>query len=512
MFELRDYQTRAVSEVRAELSKGRKSVVMVLSTGGGKSAIFAEIIRLAVEKGNTVLWMVHRRNLVRQMVDTLAHHGVSCGIIMAGEESDLAETVQVCTVQTYVRRLQLDELERNRFFIPASVVMIDEAHCSVSPRYKKIIDLYGDKVVIGCTATPVRGDGRGLGDVFESLVDVAGVQELTAGGYLVPVRYFAPTTIDTKGIKVVRGDYDNKQLAEKCDTAKITGDVIENWLKIAGGRKTIIFAVNVKHSIHLRDAFRAVGVGADHLDARSSDDERDAVFERMEKGETKVICNVAIYQEGMDVPEISCVVMARPTKSLGLYRQCCGRGLRTADGKDDLLVLDHGGNVERLGFLDDEVEWSLDSTKQAAKLKKKSKKERRQVTCSACGLVFNAAPACPDCQTPVENYGKDVDVDDADLEELKPKTVNRTTDWGLKRMFMGALRWYCKQKGYKDGWAVHSYKDFFGVWPNDERVKYAPAIKPEGEVEMLLKHILIKKAKAYQKQQAKERYAEKDTV
>jgi len=505
MFELREYQQKAVDMVRAEIAGGHKRVVMVVPTGGGKSAIFAEIIRLAIAKCHRVLWLVHRRGLVKQMAETLAYHGVSCGMIMAGEETALHEPVQIGTIQTYSRRLKLYSLAENRFFVDASMLMIDEGHCSVSARYQKVMELYDGKVIIGCTATPIRGDGRGLGEVFDGLVDVVGVKELTDNEFLSPARYFAPTTIDTSGVKVVRGDFDNKQLAEKCDTKKITGDVVENWLKIAEGRKTIIFAVNVKHSIHLRDAFREAGVGADHLDARSSDDERDAVFARMERGETTVICNVAIYQEGMDVPSISCVVMARPTKSLGLYRQCVGRGLRIFTGKNDCLVLDHGGNVERLGFIDDEVEWSLDSKCHAVKeAKPKKKKERAPVICTACSLVFSAQPSCPDCGTPVEGYGVDVEAEEAELEELSPKKANRVTDWGTKRRLMGALLWHCQQKGYAKGWATHSYKDYFGVWPNDERVKYAPPIKPEGDVAMLLKHILIKKAKRYQKQKRSE--------
>ena len=496
-YTLRPYQEEAITLVRKEIAGGHKRVVMVCPTGSGKSLITAEIIRLAVGKGHRVLWLVHRRGLVNQMAETLNRHGVGCGVIMAGKDTALEEPVQIGTLQTYSRRLQLDEIERNKFFVNASMVMLDESHTACSPRVKKIMSLYPGKVIVGTTATPVRGDGRGLGEVFDGLVDVIGVKELTDNGFLSPVRYFAPTTISTKGVKVVRGDYDNKQLAEKCDTKKITGDVVENWLRLAEGRKTIVFAVNVKHSIHLRDAFRAAGIGADHLDARSSDDERDAVFARMERGETRVICNVAIYQEGMDVPEIACVVMARPTKSLGLYRQCCGRGLRPANGKDNLLVLDHGGNVERLGFLDDDVEWSLDSTKPAVEPKKKTKKEKKPVTCAACGLVFQSAAVCPDCKTPVLNYGKAVEVDDADLQELKPKKNNRTVSWADKRRFIGALRWYCNQKGYKDGWAVHAYREYFGVFPNDERVRYAPPIKPEGEFESLLKYIIIRKAKGY---------------
>jgi superfamily II DNA or RNA helicase len=115
----------------------------------------------------------------------------------------------------------------------------------------------------------------------------------------------------------------------------------------------------VKHSIHLRDEFNKAGITSYHLDAKSPDDERNAVFNDMEKGNIKVICNVALYQEGMDVPDISCVVMARPTKSMGLYRQCAGRGMRISQDADDMILLDHGGVVEEHGLLTDNIDWTL---------------------------------------------------------------------------------------------------------------------------------------------------------
>lgn len=496
---LREYQHRAVEAVRNEILKGNRRIVLVMPTGAGKSYTFADIINRAVTKSNKVLWLVHRRNLVTQMQQTLWDYGVNCGQIMSGIESNVYEPVQIGTVQTYNRRLQLEDLEVNKFFINANVLMIDEGHRAMSRTYQQIMELYPEAVIIACTATPERADGRGLGEAFDSLVDVVSTQELTDLGYLTPVRYFVPETVDTEGIRVVRGDFDNKQLAERCDKSKIVGGVVENWLRIAEGRKTLVYAVNVRHSLHLRDAFLRAGITAEHLDARSTDEERDAVFNRMERGQTTVITNVALYQEGLDVPGISCVQMARPTKSFGLYRQCGGRGLRPLEGKDDCMFIDHGGNVERLGFLTDEIAWTLDGTKKAGKRKERKVKGKRVVQCRACDLVFEGTSECPDCGTQVKAFGKDVKTAEGELKELNPKKNNREYTWADKRMLMAALNWHAQQKGYKNGWASHSYRDFFGVWPQDSRVKDVPPTKPEGKVALLLKHILIKKAKQYKK-------------
>jgi len=274
--ELRPYQQEAVTRTREAFRVGRKRPLLVLPTGAGKSVIVAEIIRLAVDKGSKVLWMVHRRNLVFQMRDVLEKFGVDSGIIMAGEEPDLSKPVQLATVQTYSRRLEIDEQESNRFFINADLVITDEAHRSISKKYLSVLKNYSR--MIGVTATPCRSDGRGLGEVYDDLIDVIGVKELTDMSFLAPVRYFCPSEVDLSKIKIVRGDYDVKELGQKMVQPKLIGDVVEQWIKHADNRQTIVFAVNVAHSISIRDEFLKAGIPAEHLDAHSTDEERDDVF------------------------------------------------------------------------------------------------------------------------------------------------------------------------------------------------------------------------------------------
>jgi len=185
--ELRDYQLRAVVEARAAIAPECKKIIIVSPTGSGKSWIISEIIRLAVEKGSTVLWLVHRRNLVFQMRDTLEQFGITPGVIMAGEQSDTLLKVQIGTYQTYQRRIQFED---GRFFIDASLLIIDECHRSLSKGFTDIIDKYPGKVIIGCTATPTRADNRPMGKVYDKIVDVISVQELTDNGHLAKARYF----------------------------------------------------------------------------------------------------------------------------------------------------------------------------------------------------------------------------------------------------------------------------------------------------------------------------------
>jgi len=499
---LRDYQQSTINGVRDEVRKGNNRPLVVLATGAGKSPILAQIAQSTASNGKKVLIVLHRRHLVRQIIETLgAHFGINAGVIMAGEETNLDRAVQVVSIATYGRRLSLDALRYNQYFVDADVILLDEAHHSPAKQFMEVIKLYKDKIVIGFTATASRADGRGLGEVFNALVDVTGVKELTKRGYLAPVRYFVPGRIDLDGVKMAMGDYQVKALAEKTDNKKLVGDIVQNWLKLAENRKTIVFCVNVAHSISVSDAFNAAGIPAEYLNARHSDEERADVFERMDSGDIKVLVNVALFQEGLDVPDVSCVVIARPTKSMGLYRQMGGRGLRPQEGKTCLL-LDHGNVVETHGLLEEEIEWSLDGEKKAWSRKNVEPGEAKLLKCRVCSEIFKGSSTCPTCGTSLKTFGKPIETIDAELEELKQKKKTNKMDFLEKRKLMGALVWHAEKNGYKAGWAAHAYRDYFSVWPNDKRVKNVPAIAPEGATANLLKYLLIKKAKSYKKQQA----------
>ena len=413
---------------------------------------------------------------------------------MAGVESHLDRQVQLASIQTYGRRLNLDELGYNPHFISADVVLIDEAHRAVSKSFQEVIKLYRDKIVIGCTATACRGDGRGLGEVFNGLVDVVGIKELTEKGYLCPVRYFVPSRIDLSGVKVAMGDYQVKSLAEKTNTKKLIGDIVENWLRIAENRKTIVFCVNVKHSIAISEAFNAAGIPSDHLNARHLDDEREEVFKRMDRGDITVLVNVALFQEGLDVPDVSCIVIARPTKSMGLFRQMCGRGLRPQEGKT-CLILDHGNVIETHGLLEWELEWSLNGKKKAWS-KPTREQTKKLVRCRACGLTFEGSDTCPDCGTVVKSFGKKIETIEDDLKEIKPEKGTVLE----KRLFLGMLKaWVPKQKNSNPRRILGAFKGRYGVWPHSS-YKDTASIEPDQVFLNYMKYQNIKYAKSQEKQ------------
>ena len=494
---MRDYQQKIVDKTREVIASGKKRVLVVSATGSGKSFCISEIFRLANENGKKCLFMVHRRNLVMQIKETMEKFGLHVGVIMAGVETDLSANIQVSTIQTFSRRLNLDSLDSNKFFFQADIVVVDEAHRCVSKQYCDVIGLYDGKVIIGFTGTPARSDGKGLGEIFEEIVDVIGVKELTEQGHLAEVAYYCPPVgIDLNKVKSQCGDYQTTDLGNKMSKPKLVGDVVENWLKYGQNRTTIVFAVNVKHSRHLLEAFTKKGIPCARLDAKSTEEERNAVFEGMGNGSITVLINVLLYVEGMDCPEISCVSFARPTKSLVMYRQGGGRGMRPKSNGGNLIFLDHGGVVERHGFLDDEIEWSLDGKELAWKKPKKTKKEKKPVKCAVCHAVFEGLSKCPDCGSELKSFGKDVDAVDAELQEVKASKATMAE----KRIWYGMALHYVKSKGWNEGSAAHKYREKFKVWPKG--MEGVLAIKPDEAFLSYMKYLTIKWAKSKKREES----------
>jgi len=497
MTELRKYQEKTVNLIRDEIKAGNKKCIIAMPTGAGKSIIIADIAKRCIDNGHRVLILTHMRQLVTQMSDRCMEYGQDSAFIMAGMEYSLDMPLQIGTIQTYRRRIKLEPIEQNRFFINASVVIIDEAHKSLSRTYQEVLGLYEDKIVIGVTATPVLGSGMGMGKFYDAIVDPIGIQQLIDEDYLVPVRYFAPSAPDLSKIKTVLGDYEKKSLGKIMEQPKIVGDVFTQWAKYAGGRQTMIFAVNVKHSKAIRDDFIKHGVNSEHLDAHSPDDEREDVIRRFVNGDIQAITNVGLYTEGTDIPEIECISIARPTKSMGLWRQMGGRGLRPSKGKKDVIIIDHGGCVDRLGFIEDDVEWSLDGKKLGYKKKIVRKKEKTIMTCDECQFVFTGH-ACPNCGFEVKGYAKKIAAIEADLVEIGKNRKKYTME--EKKRFMGMAEYHRKIKGYAKGWSSHLFRSKFLVWPN--RFKDVAPIMPDKSFYNYLTYKNIQYHKGKQKQEA----------
>ena len=495
---MRDYQHQAIRDLRGSLAVGNKRVLLQLATGAGKTRIAAEVCRMAQAKRSRVLFLAPRRELITQAAQAFAKQGLWPGVIMAGEQMARSRDLQVASFDT----LHARAVRTARMAMPeADVVIVDEAHLSLADTRKEIIGHYADAVVIGLTATPARGDGRGLGEIYEDLVFGPSIRHLTDSGFLVPLRYFAPTAPDLEALKLNRdGDYAEAGLAKRMDTPQLVGDVVDNWQRIARDRATVVFCVNRAHSRNVRDRFLAVGVTAEHLDGETPNDERAAILGRVRSGETQVLCNVFVASYGLDIPRLDCAVLARPTKNIALYLQTVGRVMRTADGKPDALVIDHSGAVKENGFVEDFIPWSLDENERVKDRKERSQKEQaeaKEIQCPNCKAMFKARRDCPACGYQVIAAAKAIPTHEAELVELErtARKDNRDATWEEKRAFMAGLKAYASEHGYREGWAANKYRERFGVWPNDARVRDVPAMQYDDATRNWLKSQQIRWAK-----------------
>ncbi|EOD8926888.1 DEAD/DEAH box helicase family protein [Pseudomonas aeruginosa] len=330
---LRQYQSDALNDLRRGIRDGHLVQMLMAPTGAGKTTIASAMKIGACAKGKRAFFIVDSLELVDQAAKRFYEDGLEVGVIQGDHSwTDYSKPIQVCTIQTLRSRWKdlADHLKPD-------LVVIDEAHVLHKMHQEIITECVDRKIpVIGLSATPFR---KGLGRVFGRLVVSATLAELTDQGFLVPAHCYAPSIPDLKGIKTsTDGDWAEDALAEVMGSAKIMGDVVTNWLQLAKGRQTVVFGCNVAHSRELARQFTEAGILAAHVDGYMDELERAKIIKNFRHGSIRVLCNVAVLTKGFDAPETSCVVLARPTKSLMMHYQMMGRGLRTADGKKDCLA------------------------------------------------------------------------------------------------------------------------------------------------------------------------------
>jgi DNA repair protein RadD len=497
---LRKYQSDAIAAIERKIEAAQDRLVLVAPTGAGKAVIIAAIVGNATANRKRVLVLVHTREIIKQTSRKLFENGVEHGIIAAGLVAHPGERVQVASIQTLWSRA----IRRDRMPLPlADIVIIDEAHHCPAVTYRKIIESYPNAMLLGATATPCRGDGRGLGNIFEAIVETPQVEDLIALGHLVPTRVYAPSELpELHGVKVRAGDYVVAHLADRMDRDNLVGDIVTHWHRYGEGRTTVCFAVNVPHSLHIRDEFRKAGVRAEHVDGSTPKSDRDVALKRLESGETQIITNCGVLTEGWDLPAVSCCILARPTRQMGLYRQMVGRVLRPATRKFDAVVLDHSGAVFRHGFVEDRVEWTLDSDRRAESpmhvARLTAGNSSRLLECSQCGAIRTAGEACKHCGFFPQRRPDAIVFEDGNLAlvDRGRRVAKNTFDPAERARWHGMLTSVARSRGYKPGWVFHKYIARFRERPADYSVDPIP---PTPEVWSWVRSQQIRFAKAREK-------------
>jgi len=386
MLTLRPRQSQALQDLRQAYASGARAPVLVAPTGFGKTAVSCEIIRGAVAKGRRVWFLAHLREILDDTADRLAQAGIPHGQIRAGHRPGPDQPVQVVGVQTAARRQGLP---------PPDLVIIDECHLAVAATYRAVLTAAGDPLLLGLTGTPERLDGRGLGELFDRLVATCSTGELIAEGLLARCRVFAPPGADLSQLRTRAGEFDQGQAGEILSRPTVVGDALEHWQRLCQGRRGVAFCSTVRHAETVAEQWRSAGLRAVAVSGGSADDDRRAAVELLRSGELDLVACAQLWVAGVDVPALDAVVWLRPTQSLTVWLQGCGRGLRTAPGKADCLILDHVGNALRHGLPQDRREWSLEGRRKRPRQGEAAVGVRQCEECYAC--YDPALPACPEC-------------------------------------------------------------------------------------------------------------------
>lgn len=443
---LRPYQLDIIDRARSELKRGVRRLLIQAPTGAGKTCLVAQMLSQAAARGKRAWFVVHRRELIEQSVTTFVDAAdLHVGIIAAGAPADKHAPVQVCAVQSLRRRLA-------KHTAPDLVVW-DECHHLPSKSWADLAAALPGAVHIGLTATPTRLDGRGLRPFFDALLCGPSTADLIAQGYLSDYRLYAPAQFDASKLHTVAGDYNRAEVSSALSASTVVGDAVGTYQRHAEGGRALVFAWSLNASRDLAAAFTADGIPASHVDGETPAEERAEALRRFRAGELRVLCNCELFGEGLDVPSVDAVFLLRPTQSLGLYLQQCGRGLRPSPGKAAVRLFDHVGNYERHGLPDDPRTWTLDGI-----VKQPGARVAPVKRCLQCfGVASATRKACPYCGAVYAVKERKVTQIAGELAEI---TAARATAWEDARgaSSLAELQAIAKRCGYKPGWAWFRWK------------------------------------------------------
>lgn len=437
--QLRPYQVNALQKTAQSFTQGYKHPCVVIGCGGGKTCLASFICDTAQRKGQNVLFLVHRKELLDQTLSTFDFCGIE------------RKTIQVGMVKTVA-----NHPERYPKF---HTIIVDEAHLSITPTYQKIVEAYPDAYIIGLTGSPVRLDGRPLNKIYDTLILGPQTRELISKGYLAPYRYYAPSVADLSALKRKGSDFNTEQATDILSTKEVYGDVLKHYAALAGGKKTICYCSSIRHSKEMAQRFCEAGYAAVHFDGDTPKTERTKIISGFRAGKIQILCNVDLIGEGLDVPDCECCILLRPTMSVSLFIQQSNRALRYMPEKT-AVILDHVGNVLRHGLPDEHRHWTLDGGMQ----KRQTYTDTGHLAIRTCLNCYSAYDGklhtCPYCGEYAQLTSQEIkNIKEIQLQEFKARkeqeaaeaVADVTSPDDCKSM--AELQAYAKRKGYKPQWA-----------------------------------------------------------
>jgi superfamily II DNA or RNA helicase len=449
IMKLRQYQQDAINQLRASFAKGNKHVILCAPTGAGKTVIFSTMVALAAKRGNKVLIVTDRIELLTQSGGALNYHNIK-PVEITAKSAKLDESGQIYTAMVETLHRRLKKANYANWFKTFDLIIFDEAH---KQAFNKLFPYISDNTfVIGATATPHReGNQQSLDEFYTDIIEPVTISKLIELGYLAKPRYFG-IEVDLKGVKTTAGDYNLAAQAQLYQKKKIYIGVVENYKRICNSLKTLVFCSTIESSKEIKNEFLNWGLNAKHLDSEMSSTERENILNWYHNTKNAILCNVGILTTGFDAPSTEVVILYRATKSLPLYLQMVGRGARIAEGKKEFYILDFGNNVERFKY------WHID---RPWELKKKEKRKGDGLAalknCPKCkAFIYASARLCAECGHEFKKSKKEIE--EAKLVELKDE-LKDLPKWQILKEAENApidkLVRMTKAKLIKPFWVLH---------------------------------------------------------
>lgn len=482
---LRTYQRELLAQLAIAIKSHRCALVQA-PTGSGKTHVIATIVAAAMLAGLRVLVLATRTRLVRQLHERMEVFGLPHGVLAAAIPglANWSRPVQIASVDTLYRRCLVD---RKMPLPGADVVIFDEAHLALGASRQALLDSFPGAFIFGFTATPAKTSGAALSDRFETLILGPSVTDLIASKQLVKPRIFSKPVMSAKELNSVAkdsktGDFATGELSAMMSRPKLVGDVVTNWLRIANGKRTLVFACDKGHGAQLVEQFRQAGVPAEQLTDNDDEDTREEAIGRLESGATHVLVNCFLLSYGIDIPAVECVVLARPTRSVVLYLQAIGRGMRPSPNKETMILIDHGRVVENLGMPTYDRDWSLDGANVNQQAREKlaesrqtaDEKPRHCAECSLIWIVSEDGSNCPNCGWHPVAKTRPVQISEAELGEIPAMPIDTA---GIEHFYREACGWYAQR--WPDRWQAKEKSGRWWAWvqtrtkfkrPDDERM------------------------------------------
>ena len=435
---LRDYQEELVDGIKQSMIAGNHSIIVQSPPRSGKTVVMAHIAKGATDKGNTVLFFSHRKEINEQVVNTFKRNDVDMNLVTIDSVTKVARN--------------LDRISE------PSIILIDEAHHVKAKTYLKIIEHFSNSVVLMFTGTPARLDGSGFDDIADDIVLGKSVKWLQENGNIAPFKYYAPSLIDTTNLKKRGGEFTKKSVD---DTMKrvIYGDVIRHYEKLAKGKQAIVYTHSVEASESVSNTFKKNGYTSIAISGKTPPEVRERAMQAFRDREITIMVNCELFTEGIDLPNVDVCIMLRPTQSLSLYLQFAMRALNPREGKT-AIIIDHVGNIDRHGLPNADREWSL---KGINKTKKKLKLgEPTTRTCDECYATFwSAERICPMCGHENKPTKEEVEIiREIELEERRQEVASKVETFVTSDQCQTVeeLKEFAKQHGYKPGWVYYQQK------------------------------------------------------